>query len=498
MDIAFQEKFIDCLQEQAVEVLYQEETTELIVPDSCPDVQAILDSTAVCCLRDQEILSGSFTVSGAFQASALYTAEDDGTLWSMDAYLPFTAKLVREEIQSDSRGIAEIRIRSVDARILNSRKIMIRVSYAIRLTVYGTALLKLWDTDGEDGVQLLHEKETGTFPITTASKPVSLLETIELPTAGSQVRKIVKAIPDIQLSESSIIEGRAVLKGLISLHLMYLLEDGQLNCFDVQLPLSQYLELETNPEGGTPWASALLSDFQIDPDEAGGYTVKISIQLQVVIWKQVEISLITDGYCTNREFHAEYEGHRIRQTLDEPSLTRNAEGVIQGTIRKLVDCSAWVDFPVCRREPDEVQVESTAMIHVLYYDESDQLRGETVKAEVKGAFALNDGATCYADADAAGSCYTSPNGAGSTVSCPVSLSARCFAEKQVQGMCAASVGEKTEADTNRPSLIVRRTGGKSLWNIAKSCGTTMQAIREANGISGDSIEEEQLLLIPIA
>ena len=217
-----------------------------------------------------------------------------------------------------------------------------------------------------------------------------------------------------------------------------------------------------------------------------------------MIFKQVELSLITDGYCVNREFQAEYESHEIRQALDEPSLTRSAEGALSGTVRKLVDCCAWVDFPVCRREPDEVQVESTATIHVLYYDESDQLRGETVKAEVKGAFALNDGATCYADADAAGNCYTSPNGAGSTVCCPVSLSARCFAEKQVQGMCAASVGEKTEADANRPSLIVRRTGGKSLWNIAKSCGTTMQAIREANGISGDHIEEEQLLLIPIA
>ena len=277
MDIAFQEKFIDCLREQAVEVLYQEETAELIVPDSYPDVQAIIDSAAVCCLRDQEILPGSFTVSGAFQASALYTAEGDGALFSMDAYLPFTAKLAREEIQPDSRGIAEIRIRSVDARILNSRKILIRVSYAIRLTVYGTALLKLWDTEGQEGVQLLHEKETGTFPLTTAEKPVSLLETIDLPTPD--VRKIVKAIPDIQLSEIAIVEGRAVLKGTVNLHILYLPEDGQPNCFDVQLPLSQYLELETNPEDGTPRASALLTDFQMDPDEAGGYSVKLSLLL---------------------------------------------------------------------------------------------------------------------------------------------------------------------------------------------------------------------------
>ena len=71
MDIDFRERPIEYLQEQAVEVLYQEETAELIVPDSSPDVRAVVDSSAVCCLRDQEVQAGSLAVSGAFQGMIL-------------------------------------------------------------------------------------------------------------------------------------------------------------------------------------------------------------------------------------------------------------------------------------------------------------------------------------------------------------------------------------------------------------------------------------------
>jgi hypothetical protein len=58
------------------------------------------------------------------------------------------------------------------------------------------------------------------------------------------------------------------------------------------------------------------------------------------------------------------------------------------------------------------------------------------------------------------------------------------------------IGEINAADPGRPSLILRRAGNDSLWDIAKSSGSTMDAIRKAN-----ALEEEpnpaQMLLIPI-
>lgn len=499
MDIDFRERPIEYLQEQAVEVLYQEETAELIVPDSSPDVRAVVDSSAVCCLRDQEVQAGSLAVSGAFQGMILYTAEGEEQPHWVDAYLPFSAKLSREEIRDNSRATAELRIRSVDARILNSRKLLLRVSYAVRLCAYGPAALPLWDTEQGDPVQLLRTTEVGFFPVSAGEKQTSFSEPVELPQAGGEVRRILKAVPEIQTDETAVAEDRVVVKGAVSLHLVYLLESGQLAAFDVQLPVSQYIEMDGDLSGGKAVATASLTDFQLEEEESGGYLATVGLRLQAVVWKRLELPLIADGYCAGNEFEAQFESFRVRQLLDEPVSAGTAEAALSGQPRKLIDCTAWVDFPVCRRGKDEVTAGTAVTMHALYYNEEGLLCGETVRAEESGTFALCDGAVCMADTDRSGSCFVSMGGAGGTISCPVTIRARCFAEKPLQTIRAAFVGEPLPDAADRPSLIVRRAGSQDrLWDLAKAVGSTVRAIREANGLEDDSMEEGALLLIPIA
>ncbi len=42
-----------------------------------------------------------------------------------------------------------------------------------------------------------------------------------------------------------------------------------------------------------------------------------------------------------------------------------------------------------------------------------------------------------------------------------------------------------EPDPARPSLILRRTGEGGLWELAKACGSTVEAIRSANGLEAE-------------
>jgi hypothetical protein len=59
------------------------------------------------------------------------------------------------------------------------------------------------------------------------------------------------------------------------------------------------------------------------------------------------------------------------------------------------------------------------------------------------------------------------------------------------------IGQERTADPNRPSIILRRAGNESLWNIAKDYGSTVEAIREANKITEEP-EKGQILLITLS
>ena len=51
-------------------------------------------------------------------------------------------------------------------------------------------------------------------------------------------------------------------------------------------------------------------------------------------------------------------------------------------------------------------------------------------------------------------------------------------------------------DPQRPSLVLRRAMGESLWDIAKKSGSTMAAIRSANKLQEEP-KPGQILLIPV-
>ena len=58
------------------------------------------------------------------------------------------------------------------------------------------------------------------------------------------------------------------------------------------------------------------------------------------------------------------------------------------------------------------------------------------------------------------------------------------------------LGEEKKPDPGRPSLILKRVGTDGLWEIAKRTGSTMEAIRKANGLREEP-EPGQMLLIPV-
>ena len=498
MQIEFQEKPVGCLQEQAVEVLYQEETAELIVPDVYPDVQDVVDVSAVCCVRDQEILSGSMTASGAFQAVILFTAEGTGEVCVQEAYLPFFAKLNREEIQADSRGCTEVRIRSADARILNSRKILIRVSYAVRLSVYGPCEITAGTASCTEDVQLLRTEAEMTVPVAVGEKVSTFSEPIELPALSGPVRRIAKTVPVLQMLEQRLTDGKAVWRGILQLHLLCLLESGELSGTELQIPVSQYVELGQEFEDGSVRMQVSLTEFQVEADTQGSYLVTVGMRLQAVLWQKKHLELIEDGYCIGHRFQAEYDSIRLRQLLDEPTAAAAVEVALRGHVQKTVDCTAWVDFPVCKRSIDEIAITSVVTMHALYYDEKGKLCGETVRGEDSVRFALCDGAVCYADTDAADSCSLSTGSDCSTLGCKITVGARCFGERTVLAMREATVGEEDPDWKERPSLIVCRTAGtERLWDLAKRSGSTVRAIQEANGLDAGEVQEQALLLIPV-
>ena len=69
-------------------------------------------------------------------------------------------------------------------------------------------------------------------------------------------------------------------------------------------------------------------------------------------------------------------------------------------------------------------------------------------------------------------------------------------ETRLQTITGLELGQLQEPNDDRPSLIISRPNGESLWNLAKRCGSTVEEITRINHLDTEPCSE-QMLLIPV-
>ena len=91
---------------------------------------------------------------------------------------------------------------------------------------------------------------------------------------------------------------------------------------------------------------------------------------------------------------------------------------------------------------------------------------------------------------------TVPQITGGRITAELEVQADTVASEVGMGVTAMEIGEQQTPDPNRPSVVLRRAGENSLWELAKKTGSTVSAIQEANHLTQEPLDD-RILLIPI-
>ena len=87
---------------------------------------------------------------------------------------------------------------------------------------------------------------------------------------------------------------------------------------------------------------------------------------------------------------------------------------------------------------------------------------------------------------------------GLEVRCELEFCWQLTRQERISCVLSMKPGAVAAAQLPRPSLTIRMVGaGDTLWEIAKSCGSTIQDIRAANDLTSETVEGGTLLLVPI-
>ncbi|MCC8064334.1 MAG: DUF3794 domain-containing protein [Clostridiales bacterium] len=485
-------------------VLTREETLETIVPDACPDIDAVLSTEARVCLRQREADVGAALFGGTVRCSILYQPEGRQALEALETGLDFRCSAEQEGITPDSGVFAVPRVTIAETRTINPRKVLVRVGIAIEVQVSRVQRCALAcgvaDPDSWKLQQLLTQRE-GCFALEYAQRAFSFSDDLTLPGSKPPIDEVLRLRCDPFSGDARVVGGKLIFKGGVSVHLLYRTPEGETEEAEFELPMSQVLDVPSAPEQAAFQLELLLTDWSLSQPSLDGRTLALDLELlaQAIVSETRQLTLLTDVYSTAYATAPRVERVCLSQLVRQEVLHQSERALVEsaGEVRRVCDTSLLVGETGAAREEGQLILSAQCVMEATYQEASGQYGSVARKLTVAVRVPAQEGAECRFTVtpervDAV------ETGGGLELRAAVAFHLMLL-ERQPETVVTALTVEEASAGAaeGQPSIVLRQVGaGETLWQIAKTYSATRQEIMDANGMEEETPQAGQLLLIP--
>ncbi len=501
MDLELNLTELSCCVPLKRQVLTAEETVEFVLSDYCADAGRIISWHTEPAIHTKRVSESGFELAGSVCVTVLYAGMDGDGLRSCRIKVPFAVRQERKEPLAFVEGQAVCE--SCECRLLNARKILCRCRVAVAAVGYEERLLRFCsELSAPDGMHIcqLRRQTDAVFLAGMWEKEFSFMDAVSIHSGTGRGEEVLYSCAAPRVTECRLCGSKVMVKGEMDLFALCRKEEG--GCFTAReiLPFAQMTDVPRGWEEAEFEADAEIMDHTAALTmEGAGQKVEaqVTVRLTLRAKKPCRETYLSDLYGTDCQTDAETEIMTLAESdrifTKKQSLRLKAPA---GLKPRSVLCARGECGCVETVKEDRGHLLcSNVTVKVLYLDETDtpalaqgsarcELRLETgegsefslEKARVADVTATvgEDGIECRAEVE--------------------------FAfEHRVLRKVGTVTGVKAEAlkeEKERPSVALRRMEeGDTLWQLAKSHRTTVEAIEKANG---GSMEKGSFLLIPKA
>ena len=497
MQQQFEKRGITCLQTVKREPQTQEQTQELRISDGMPDIGGIIGAWGQVILRSKEWQADGMTINGGTMVWVQYMPEDGGAPQCVESWLPFQMRWNFPQTQHDGVILTQCFLRSVDARSLSARKMMIRTNLTVLPWAMESQSFEVAAAnDLPEDVQLKTMRYPMELPTEAGEKAFTLEETVMLPPSMPRIEKLLCYQMQPQITEEKLMNDKVIFRGNAVLHVLYLADDGGEYSWDFELPFTQYGELDAQyDENDNVLILPCVTALEVD-HEADQLAVKAGIVSQYRISQLQMIDVVEDAYSPLRKITPHFQELLLPGVLEHKTQVLHPQTTAPVDGMRMTDVQFMPQPVQTRMVGDEVNLEIPGQFQMLYYDMEGALHTSGHRWEQTMTIPADAGSKVDAIVLPNGKAQGSFMGGSGQMTADLQMILETTNETPIPMVTDLEMGELEEPDPYRPSLILRRPQGDPLWEIAKKSGSTVSAIQAANNLQQEP-DQQQMLLIPV-
>ncbi len=497
MELPFEKKVCRYYQQKRYDLINLEQTQEVKLPDSMPDIGRIIACWGQVVLRGKDWKSGGAGINGGVMVWVLYAPEDDGPVQKLESWIPWKTNVDFQDNGEDGTIRLECVLQNVDARNVSGRKMILRAGIGVLVQILSPETADIYEP-GElpEDVERLEQ----TYPLImtreSGEKTFLLDEELNLPAGMPPVADMIYFHIEPELLDQKVMGNKAVFRGVGNLHMLYSDDNRKLCSQDFEIPFAQYVDLDGEYEEDAEISNLMcITSLEVEPQEEGTIRVKCGMVSQYLINAVTILQVLEDAYSPCRDVEMEYEALQlpvwVQQLLENETCCADVDAP-NGTV---IDISVLPAAVNVTRQPGMDTISSGCSFQALIQNDDGSLTGKTAKAEVSRDWKTSCDTICFSWLKGTPSCRKT--GENWRFETQVALDLNSLCHQSVDMVHSVTLGEEHQPDPERPSVIIRaKRSDQSLWDLAKGCGSTVGAIRKMNKLEGEP-DDDRLLLIPV-
>lgn len=487
--------------EQAIDV-------DFTLPDYCPDISKIFKCQAVPRISSKGINDKTVTIDGAVCITLIY-ADRDGKLCSYEYQYPFSKGVETGKECTGANVICKARIDYINCRAVTGRKVDIHGAAGIFVKVWKRKATDIVSDYDDCSVELRRDTAPATVPMGYAEKYLMIEEEIRIGDSQPPICNILRTDANTLIRETKIINDKAVIKGEMSVCIIYCTENGNPQTVKTIIPFSQIIDIDGITELCECETKSQLSSLEVKPKMTSGGENKCFMLT-------AKILLTAESYCSNDvavvrdAFSRKFKADIVKNNVCFQKITHNVKETyhckktvqLEENISSVVDLWCNVNNVRTKFEDSQMCIDGTVMAGLIICNEN----GNALYCEKPIEFEYKYPIDCKL-----GSPYAEPQ--IEIVSCAYTITSADCIEIRMDLSINASVYEKcdlslvSEMTVDPNEAITRKSKGamtiyfpsnnECVWDIARIYNASVEEIMRINELESENLTAGRMILVPV-
>ncbi len=503
------EVILDDMQEQSIELDY-------VLPDYDPDIFRIISCEIQPVILSQTMGTDRIAYELRADIRVLYCGAGSSLVQCVYQQMTFSRSAQLPAAAEGASVYICPKISYANCRAISPRRLEVRGAVSIQLRVTGEKKQEIIRDVFGMHIQLRKVPVEYAAEKRNAVRTVSLSEEVELSSAKPPVRSIIRNDVRIDRQEQSILAGKLIVKGEACVHVLYTWQKEDGSCgiepMNFTIPYSQIVDMDRIDESYRGSVDVQVIRCDIKPvsgkNDAPDYLMcEIDLRLNCTALKTASVQLVTDAFSTR---------YLCEQT-EVPLLIDMVPEPVQASLMCSASIPAGDNAPKCIYDlrcqvrniniqliPEESRIRVSGMLccSILAQDAEDM----PVLIEKDEAFEVYtdagmpvENALLRAEVEPADCTYHLASDGSITVKATLFLHGVLCPSARYTCLSDLSVDKENQLvwDGDFALKLYYGVEHESVWDIAKRCHTSVDAIMEENDLTEEQLTTPGMLFIPI-